>query len=247
MTTLSCPKCRRVIPAEDVNVANDVAFCRVCNLAHKLSELVQGVSLEANLDLTRPPAGAWYQSGGLGAVIGATHRSLGTALGLLAVSLFWNGIVSVFVALTLSATLHHLKIPVPEWFPAPKMNKQEMGVGMTLFLWLFLTPFILIGLAMLTGFFSSLFGRTEVRTRHAEGEVYIGIGPLGYRRRFNTQAVADVRIDDRRWRDSEGDRRRKTEIVMETQEGRLIRFGSMLREDRMKFMAGALRQVLLKN
>jgi len=247
MVTPICSKCRRVIPGDDVNVANDVAFCRACNLAHKLSELVQGVSLEANLDVTRPPAGAWYQSSGLGAVIGATHRSLGSALGLLAVSVFWNGIVSVFVALALSAALHHLKVPVPEWFPAPKMNKQEMGVGMTLFLWLFLTPFILIGLAMLAGFFSCLFGRTEVRIRHAEGEVYTGIGPLGYRRRFNTQAVTDVRTDDRCWRDSDGDSRRKTEIVIETQQGRLIRFGSMLREDRMKFVAGALRRVLPKS
>jgi len=60
---------------------------------------VQGVSLEANLDVTRPPSGAWYQSSALGAVIGATHRSLGSALGLFAFSAFWNGIVSVFVAL----------------------------------------------------------------------------------------------------------------------------------------------------
>jgi hypothetical protein len=244
MTTPVCAKCRRVIPGEDVNVANNVAFCRACNVAHKLSDLVQGVALEANLDVTRPPAGAWYQSSGLGAVISATHRLLGTALGLLAFSAFWNGLVSVFVALALSATLHHLKVPVPEWFPAPKMNKQEMGVGMTLFLWLFLTPFILIGLAMFAAFFSCLFGRTEVRIRNAEGEVYTGIGPLGYRRRFNTQAIADVRIDDRRWRDSDGDSRRKTEIIIETQQGRAIRFGSMLREDRMKFVAGALRQAL---
>jgi len=57
--------------------------------------------------------------------------------------------------------------------------------------------------------------------------------------------VTDVRIDDRRWRDSDGDSRRKTEIIIETQQGRLIRFGSMLREDRMKFVAGALRRVLL--
>ena len=113
-----CTKCRKAIHGEDVNVTKDVAFCRSCNLAHKLSELVQAVSLEANLDVTRPPSGAWYQSSALGAVIGATHRSLG---------------------------------------------------------------------------------------------------------------------------------RRKTEIVLETQQGRCVRFGSMLREDRMKFIAGALRQVLPQN
>ena len=244
MLTPTCSKCHRAIPAVDVNVANDVAFCRSCNLAHKLSGLVHGTELDANIDLTRPPAGAWYRSSGMGAIIGATHRSLGGALGALAVSLFWNGIVSVFVALALSATLHHLHVPVPHWFPAPKMNHSTMGVGMTIFLWLFLTPFILIGLAMIAAFLSSLAGRTEALIHRTQGVVFTGIGPLGWRRRFDTQSVKETRIDDRRWRDSDGDSRRKTQIVIEMNDGKQIKFGSMLREDRMKFLAAALRKAL---
>jgi hypothetical protein len=220
---------------DDLNVATDVALCRGCNLVHKLSSLVQAAELGEGVDFNRPPAGAWYRSSGLGVVIGATHRSWGTVFGLLAVSLFWNGIVSVFVFLAINATLHLLRIPTPQWFPAPKMNGSDMGVGMTIFLWLFLTPFILIGLAMAGAFLSALAGRTEVRVQHSEGVVYSGIGP---------QAVKEVRIDLQQSRTSDGKARSKKQIVIEMPDGKLIKFGSMLREDRMKFVAAALRKAV---
>ncbi|MEO6035671.1 MAG: hypothetical protein ABIQ35_10480 [Verrucomicrobiota bacterium] len=243
--TPTCSKCGRTIPDVDVNVASDVAFCRNCHLAHKLSALVHGVALDKQVDLDRPPAGAWHRSSVMGPVIGATHRSIGAVFGLLAVSLFWNGIVSVFVLLAISATLRNLDVNVPEWFPAPKMNGSTMGTGMTLFLWIFLTPFIAIGLGMLGGLLSALAGRTEVQIRPAAGVVFNGIGPVGWRRRFDPSTVKDVRIENPVWRDSDGDRRSKTYIVIETQEGKLIKFGSILREERMRFVAAALRNVLL--
>jgi hypothetical protein len=241
---VTCPKCRREIPLADLNVANDVALCRTCNLVHKFSSLVQAAELEQGIDFTRPPAGTWYRNSGLGAVIGATHRSFGSAMGLLAVSLFWNGIVSIFVCLAVSATLRLLHVPAPAWFPFPKMNGNEMGLGMTIFLWLFLTPFIVIGLAMVLGFLMSLGGRTEVTIRNGQGVIYSGIGALGRRKRFNPQFVKDVRLEDKRWRDSDGDARRSRQIVIEMQEGKPIQLGSTLREDRMKFVAAALHRAL---
>jgi len=51
-------------------------------------------------------------------------------------------------------------------------------------------------------------------------------------------------VDDRTWRDSDGDRQRKTYIVIENREGKLLRFGSMLTEERREFVAGALPRVL---
>lgn len=245
MTPL-CSKCQRVIPDVDVNVATDVAFCRSCHLAHKLSDLVHGVSLDTSLDLNRPPPGAWYRNNGLGVVIGATHRSLGMAFGALAVGLFWNGIVSVFVCLVVSATLKNLGVPVPDWFPAAKTNGSTMGVGMTIFLWIFLTPFITIGVVMIGTFLSAVAGHTEVRIQGTEGVVVAGIGPLGWRRRFNPEEAREVSIDDRQWRDRDGDRRSKAHIVIQTQAGKQVKFGSMLREDRMKFVATAVRKVLLR-
>jgi hypothetical protein len=54
----------------------------------------------------------------------------------------------------------------------------------------------------------------------------------------------DMRIDDRHWRDSDGDRRSKTCIVIETREGKLVKLGTMLTQERRKFVAGALRRSL---
>ena len=246
MITPTCSKCRAVIRSEDVNVANDLAYCRACNLSYKLSELTTGAELADGVDLRLPPAGATYRNDGAGTVVSASHRALGSAMGVLFFALFWNGIVSVFVLLAISGTMHNLHINLPDWFPAPKMNGGDMGVGMTLFLWIFLTPFITIGVVMMGAFLSCVAGRTEVRIHNAEGVVFTGIGSLGYRRRFDAGAVKDVRIDDRTWRDNGGARQRKTCILIETREGKLVKFGTILREDRRKFVASAVRKALLR-
>ena len=59
--------------------------------------------------------------------------------------------------------------------------------------------------------------------------------------------VADVRIEDKQWRDSDGDRQQKTNIVIETKEGKLIRFGSMLSNERRRFLAAILRKFLVRS
>jgi hypothetical protein len=53
-----------------------------------------------------------------------------------------------------------------------------------------------------------------------------------------------VRIKDKRWRDSGGDSRRNTQIVLET-DAKPIKFGSMLTEERRRFVASALNKQLL--
>jgi len=88
MPTPVCSKCRRTIPPDEINVANDVAYCRDCNISYRLSELTFGGDISVNLDLNHPPKDAWFVNDGGGTVIGATNRSLGTAFGLLFFALF---------------------------------------------------------------------------------------------------------------------------------------------------------------
>jgi hypothetical protein len=240
---LKCPSCGQAVPAEDVNVAKDVAFCRGCNQGHRLSSMVHGHEFEDGVDLHRPPGGAWFRQDGWGTAFGATHRSVGGALGALAISLFWNGIVSVFVLLALSGTMHNLGIAMPSWFPAPEMNGGDMSTGMTLFLWIFLTPFIVIGTGMIGAFLMCIAGRTEIRIRHSEAVVFTGIGPLGYRRRFQTDEFKEVRVVESRWRNDDSTRS-KEEILIETRAGKQIRLGSMLTPERRRFLAAALSQSL---
>jgi hypothetical protein len=240
----TCPRCKNVIRPDDINVTTDIAFCRVCNVPHQFSDLVSNTKLEEGVDFQRPPAGAWYHSSPLETIIGATHRSLGAALGLLMFSLFWNGIVSIFVVIALSGTLANLGVTLPHWFPAPKMNGGAMSIGMTIFLWLFLTPFIAVGLGMLAAFFSTLAGRTEIRLRATEGTIRVGVGAIGWQKKFQLPEMSEVRLLDQTWRDSDGDARQKKAIILKSNEGKELKFGSMLTDERRKFLAAALRKHL---
>jgi hypothetical protein len=207
-----------------------------------LTELVQETLLDPNVDPTRPPTGTWYENQGGRVCIGVSHWSLGGALGLLAVSLFWNGIVSVFVLVNLSGTLHLLGIPVPNWFPEPMMNDAMIGVGLCLFLWIFLTPFLLAGAAMVAGLGMCLAGKTEIRWTMEEGVLFTGIGPLGWSRRFNPRTVREVRLIKKNWTDSDGDKRNQSEIILECSDGKTLKWGSTLNEEHRKFLASALHQ-----
>jgi len=235
-----------VIPGDDVNVAKDIIYCRSCNLAHSLSALLQTTELTTGINFDHPPAGVSCDLASGHLIVSATHRSLGMAAGTLAMALFWNGIVSIFVLIAIAGTLNNMGVTLPSWFPAPDMNGSPMSTGMTLFLWLFLTPFIVIGTSMIGAFFLSIWGKTEVRADPTGGTVFTGVGPLGYRRRFSPSHVSDVRIEDKQWRDSDGDRQQKTNIIIETKEGKLIRFGSMLTNERRRFLAAILRKSFVR-
>ncbi len=242
MTTPTCTKCRRLIPPEEINVANDVAYCRSCNISYQLSELTFDNGIDSAVDVNRPPGGCWFVNDGGGTVIGATHRSLVTAAGLLFFALFWNGIVSIFVALATAGTLRVLGWPHPAWFPAPKMNGEEMGVGMVLFLWLFLTPFITVGMFVAGSCLSALFGRTEVRVNGTQGTVFTGVGSLGWRRRFDAAQVKNVTLQQKR--NSEGSD--SFVLLLEMRAGKQVKLGSLLSGERRNFMLVALRQTLLR-
>jgi len=243
MITPICPQCKMVIEPDDINVAKDIAYCRACEKVCALSEITQNVGLDDTIDLMRPPKGAWYESAPEGTRIGASHRSLVTALGLLAVSLFWNGIVSVFVLLNIANTLNLIGIGLPEWLPVGN-SESSMGFGMTLFLWVFLTPFIAIGTTMVLGFLMALFGKEEVILSHHSGKVFVGIGALGWTRRFDGKTISSVRLVTKNWRDSDGDAQSKSEIVLTRNDGKEMKFGGSMPKERRKFVAAALQQTL---
>ncbi len=238
-----CPNCGKTIPVDDMNVARDIALCRSCNQVHSLSELVDNHALDPKVDLHRPPKGCWHRPSGMGEAVGASHRSLLMALPLLGVALFWNGIVSVFVLLAVAATLHLLNVNVPEWFPAPKMNGKTMGTGMTIFLWIFLTPFIVIGAGMIGGFLSCIAGKTVVRVERGRVGIATGIGPLCWTRRFDASDLKKIRIVETR-NDNGSDSK---EIVAELKSGRSLKFGSMLRDERRRFLASAAEKIIRSN
>jgi hypothetical protein len=240
MNTPTCPACQRVIPADDINVSRDVAFCRACNLSHALSDLTHADEELARVDLNRPPSGTWHRNTAIGRAVGASHFSLKNAAGLLFITLFWNGIVSVFVTLAIAAALKNLNIPAPEWFPNPKMNGKEMGAGPTIFLWLFLTPFLTIGFFLAASLLSTLFGRTEVEVSGGIAAIRVGIGPLSWTRRVDLTQMRALRLHQSVNRNGA-----HTEVILaETNAGKEIKFGSLLPDVRRRYLIAALKQLL---
>lgn len=265
--SITCPVCRKEIGPDDVNVGADVAYCRACNSASKLSAIagefsdrrealreqvtggVGGGSQDSAggggetipaPDLLHPPRGYWYRDDGMEARVGASCRSVGNAAFMLVFALFWNSVVSVFVVTNIASTLQHMGVSLPAWFPSPSGGQGAgMPLGMTVFLWLFLAPFIAIGLFTLAMAVTALVGHVEVRVREARGTVFVGVGPVGWRRRFDVPGVRQVRIGETAWRENN---RTKPVVVLVGEEE--LRFGSMLSHDKRMFIAGAVRNLL---
>jgi hypothetical protein len=149
-----------------------------------------------------------------------------------------TALLSIFVWFAIGATLYNLHVPLPGSFPTPKMNDEMMTVGMTVFLWLFLTPFILIGLCFAGVAISGLFGRTEVRITNSQATVFTGIGALGWKRRFRPSHVKSCRVHQRH--NSEGSD--TFTVLVETREGKEIKFGALLSNERRQFIVKALRK-----
>ena len=244
MTPL-CPNCRQIIPAGDVNEFRDTAFCRRCNITRPLSKLDASLAIDPLLDPTEGPAGTWYHTDSTGTRVGASCRTFGSAAGLLAMSLFWNGILSFFALLLLANIARLCGLELPEWLPeAAVKESNKLSWGTAALIGLFLTPFAAIGLAMLLATAMAMAGHMEVMVDDSACEIYTGIGSLGRRKRFARSAIRSVRMDLERHRN------RNTvyyvrKIAFDLENAKPYLFGSQLPEDRRNYLASALHGLLI--
>ena len=241
MVTNTCPACGQPIATNDINMNEGVGLCRSCGKLSRLGEIAVQPEIDAKA-LATPPAGCSCdeQIGG-DLVVRASLRSPGAAVGTLAVCLFWNGIVSVFVLIAIAGLYTNLVGPLPRWFPAPTSNGKNgslgpnMPLGMTLFLCVFLIPFVVIGLGMFLAFLMCLVGRIEVVVTGTDGRVRTGFGPFNWTRRFDPSRVKRVVIAQTSY---EQNGQRKPLIQIEAD--RTIKFGSLLPDERRAWMLGVL-------
>lgn len=245
MARIICQHCSAEIPSEDVNVAEGVAYCRPCGELSKLADILgitESVEHTVSVDTGNPPKGCAISDDGVNTRITARNRSVGNAVGILFVAFFWNGIVSIFVLAAISGTINLVFGSVPTWFPGPqpKMNGQVMSLGAVIFLWVFLMPFIAIGLHCIGNALTVLFGRCEVRVGAGNGIIFTGFGPIGWRRRFNPYTVKSVAIGQTTWKE---DDQAKPCIVLN--DGCKHRLGSVLTKDSQAWFVAVLREFLL--
>ena len=255
----TCP-CGATIEIDDINVAEGVALCRRCGRLNRLRAIAgqnevgppggAGGSSRDQAEERRaralaqgePPQGCAIQDYGDRVVLRASARSLSSALGLLFFCAFWNGVVGVFLLILAASIARHIGATLPAWFPTPMGQAgRNMPLGMTIFLGLFLVPFVAVGLAVAGGLLVAICGRIEVRLRGPVGEVFTGIGSIGRRRRFDADAVRAVRFVDS---DTEVNNRKLRAIGIESDE-KTIKFGSGLIERRRLWLGGVLKAMLL--
>jgi hypothetical protein len=241
-----CPDCDELLTSDAMNIKEGVALCPGCGKLSRLSDLnTSGRSITEIL--ARPPAGCSINSDGQCVVVTASLRSLAGFLFASGFALFWNGITSVFVLIAIAGLYTNLIGPLPHWFPAPgmkegkpEMNGGPMDLGMTLFLCIFLIPFVTVGIGMVGVAVMNLIGKVEVVIDEFDSYSATGMGFLRWKQRFDPREVRAVEFGTTAWQ-SDGGRNKLIEI----RANRTVKFGSMLQCDRLEWLRAVLRQLLL--
>lgn len=161
---LLCPACREPISAEHVNTASDTAVCHVCGTTYEFSGLVEFAA--SPVDLNKPPAGAWYRQHSDGFTIGASMRSPFILCLLVPFTIAWFAFALGFVR-----------------------RVSAFGNVQTIFA-------VLVGVAtatLLALLTLAAAGKVEIRKRGGDGEVFTGVGVIGWTRRFRWPEIQTIR------------------------------------------------------
>ena len=86
---IKCPKCKRIVPADQMNISTDLALCPQCNEGFKISKSLDIDSINADI-LQNPPKGAWFRQETHHIIVGATTRSP-EAFFLVPFTCVWSG------------------------------------------------------------------------------------------------------------------------------------------------------------
>lgn len=246
-----CPGCDTPISFESINVQEGVAVCTNCRRLYRLSEL-SWTSKSREEVLAEPPKGCSVEVEGRGLedraqrmVLTASMHSYPGFFGLAGVTLFWNSIVSVFLSLVLAGLWANLIAPLPAGMPIPGgvrqgrpiVNDKPMELGETLFLCLFLVPFVLVGAGFLIATLIALAGRVQVVIDGAGSSVSTGVGWFKWTQRFDAEKVESVRYSNSNFGDAE-----RTQSAIELYGVNPVKFGGMLPENRREWLCAMLQQ-----
>jgi hypothetical protein len=209
---ITCPECHSEIPLDDVNVATDIALCRRCGESKSFSEL-QAEDELPDVDTTQPPSGAWARSQGNEFEAGATTRS---AMGFFLVpfAMVWSGFS--LGGLYGTQIVH---------------GKFDLAHS------LFGIPFLVGSLVLIPLALMAVLGKVVVRGSGDEGSVFIGIGPVGWTRRFRWSEINKAHLSETKWQQNG-----RSLPLLELTGPKPIRFGSQLSEKRRNFLLAVLRR-----
>ena len=239
-----CPACDCEIKHDQINISEGVALCPSCGILTPLSELnYSGISSSNALETL-----------GKGDTISSEHDCLNISfslfsipkfLFLLALTLVWNGGLSVFLFQAVAGVYYNLIGPLPEWYGledgVPIMNDEPMGPGMTMFFCLFLTPFVVIGAGMAITTLLRLFGTTNIRITQSETTVSTGISFLQLKSKFVTSEVIRIKQSVSKF-STEGE---TSHIIEIKTSNKTTKFGIFLSVRQQDWLISILRSILL--
>jgi hypothetical protein len=154
--TIHCPRCGHEVPASQVNVATDVGACRSCDNVFSLSSLVKQ---DAAPPLT-PPGGTWFDERLSGFEVGATTRS--------PMAFFMVPFMCIWSAGSLGVIYGR------------QITTGQFSLAMSLFG----LPFLVGALLFWSITLMNVAGKIRLRVDGDLAELFIGVGGLGWRRRF---------------------------------------------------------------
>lgn len=208
-----CPRCGRLIGPDDINVHTDTALCKTCGDSFIFSDAL--AAQEAKDLVDNPPEGVWFEKTFDGFVAGASTRSRGAIW--LVISLM---LVTGFASLTVLASLK---------------AKGTLNLGLTVAG----VSFLAVAGVFWVSAVMMICGKVTVEVDGNRGKVFVGVGPLGWRKHFDWSGISGVRQQRAKW---SGTGLYGFQIVLEGK--KLIAFGSMLEGNRRLFVLGVLLRML---
>ena len=164
---VTCSKCSRKIESENVNVSKDTAYCLSCKNLSSLSSLLE-TSISSNFDAHEKVKGTKFSDNGFDWSVEASHRSL-MAIFLVPFTMVWAG-----------GSLSGIY--------GSQIVKGEFDPGQSLFG----IPFLLGSVVLITITLMSVFGRTLISNQDGKALVFMGIGSIGWYRRFDWRNIDRV-------------------------------------------------------
>ncbi len=166
--TYTCPNCNHTIAMDDVNVAKDIALCRSCGETCAFSELIDDDVATQPVDTSKLPRGIQYKQ---------TISEMGIPM----TEIIYNRIGWVQAIFMTAFTSVWGGVSMKQLYIEPLILKGQAW-SMTQVMGL---PF-LIGTCVLTySVLFHLFGKRTITLSQGKAVLFAGIGPLGFRRRFD--------------------------------------------------------------
>jgi hypothetical protein len=163
-----CPSCRRELPAENLNIATDLGKCTACGEVFQISSVAGQRPFEPE-SLRNPPSGTWFRQHSRGFVLGASTRSP-FALFIIPFGLVWSG--------GSLGGIYGTQLVQGQFNP---------------FMSLFGIPFLIGSVMLWATALMSVAGRVELRVEADSGVHFVGIGPIGIRKRFRWSEITGIR------------------------------------------------------